>query len=256
MELNMGFVLLTTFLFGLIIGSFLNVCIYRIPRGESIVFPSSRCPSCQHQLQVKDLVPLFSYIILRGKCRYCGEKIHFRYPLIELINSLGWVLVVLLYNGEISAQSIAGMFLFSFSLVLSFIDLKHFLIPNSLVILLLITGAIYHLVLGELSLLQLFGGMVVGFIVPLLIALFSGGGMGGGDIKLCAAMGLWLGYPAIIYAMFIGALLGSIIGIILMILKLKTRKDPIPFGPFLVLGLLAIFFFQKQILFWYLSIVG
>lgn len=256
MDLNMGFVLLLTFLFGLIIGSFLNVCIYRIPRGESIVFPPSHCPSCQHQLQVNDLLPVISYIILRGKCRYCGEKIHFHYPLIELINGLGWVLVMFIYRGEIVGQSIAGIFLFSFSLVLALIDLRHFLIPNCLVISLLLAGIVYQIFWGELSLLQLFLGMVVGFVVPLVIALFSGGGMGGGDIKLCAAMGLWLGYPAIIYAMFIGALLGSIIGILLMVFKIKTRKDPIPFGPFLMLGLLAIFFFQKQIMFWYLSIVG
>jgi leader peptidase (prepilin peptidase)/N-methyltransferase len=256
MNLNLGVMLLYAFLLGLLVGSFLNVCIYRIPKDESIVFPSSHCTSCQHKLQAKDLIPLFSYLFLGGKCRYCGEKIPWRYPLVELINGLGWVLIMWHYQGMITVQSIAGMLLFSFSLVLTLIDIKHYLIPNCLVVVLLVGGIIYHLWLREISIGLLLLGLAVGFAFPFVIAVVSGGGMGGGDIKLCAAMGLWLGYPSIIYALFIGALLGSLVGIMLIICRIKTRKDRIPFGPFLMLGFLAMIFFQKQIVFWYLTIIS
>ena len=248
----MNLTLVFTFLFGLIFGSFLNVCIYRLPRGESIVFPPSHCTSCQNRLQPKDLIPLVSYLLLQGKCRYCGEKIHWRYPIIELINGLGWVWII--SSCGINGQGVAGLFLFSLSLVITLIDFEHFLIPNSLVALLFFCGLLYHPIWGELSLTKQLLGMVVGFGLPFFLALISRGGMGGGDIKLCAAMGIWLGYPAIVQAMFIGALLASVTGIALIITKIKKRKDPIPFGPFLMLGFLAIFFFQEPILFWYLSL--
>lgn len=256
MDLELGVMLFYIFLFGLIVGSFLNVCIYRIPKGDSIVFPPSHCTSCHHKLAAKDLIPLFSYFLLRGRCRYCGEKIPWRYPLVELSNGLGWVLIMWYYQGMITGQSIAGMLLFSFSLVLSLIDIKHFLIPNSLVVVLLVAGIIYHVWFREISIGLLLLGLAVGFGFPYVIAVVSGGGMGGGDIKLCAAMGLWLGYPSIIYALFIGALLGSLVGITLIICRIKTRKDRIPFGPFLMLGFLAMIFFQKQIVFWYHTIIS
>jgi len=256
MDLELGVMLFYIFLFGLLVGSFLNVCIYRIPQGESIVFPPSHCPSCHHQLAAKDLVPLFSFLLLGGKCRYCGEKISWQYPLVELGNGLGWVLIMWYYQGLPSGQSVAGMLLFSFALVLSLIDVKHYLIPNCLVVVLLVGGLVYHLWLREISIGLILLGMAVGFGFPFVIAVVSGGGMGGGDIKLCAAMGLWLGYPAIIYALFIGALLGSLVGIILIICRLKTRKDRIPFGPFLMLGFLAMILFQQQIMSWYQAIIS
>ncbi|HOB81532.1 MAG TPA: prepilin peptidase [Peptococcaceae bacterium] len=243
------------FLLGLVVGSFLNVCIYRIPRKESIIFPGSHCPSCQQKLQARDLIPLFSYLFLRGKCRFCGEKISLRYPLIELSNALGWLGILALGGWEITSRNIAGGFLFSVFLVITMIDLKHLLIPNVLVACLLVSGLIYQFFWGELKIMELVMGIIIGFGVPALIAFFSKGGMGGGDIKLCAAMGAWLGYPAILYAMFLGALVAAIVSIFLLLFKLKTRKDPIPFGPFLVLGFLAVFFFQEEILAWYFSLI-
>ena len=245
----MNFSLVITFLFGLIFGSFLNVCIYRLPREESIIFPPSHCTSCQNRLHSKDLIPLISFFFLKGKCRYCGEIIHWRYPAVELLNGLGWVWIIA--NFGITAQGLAGLFLYSFSLVVTLIDLEHYLIPNSLVVSLFFCGLIFHFVLQDLSLTKRLLGMAVGFGFPFLLALFSRGGMGGGDIKLCTAMGFWLGFPAIFQALFIGALVGSVVGISLIILKIKKRKDPIPFGPFLVLGFLAIFFFQEPLLSWY-----
>ncbi|MDD4145879.1 MAG: prepilin peptidase [Clostridia bacterium] len=241
-----------TFLFGLVFGSFLNVCIYRLPREQSIVFPPSQCPLCQKRLQVKDLVPVLSFFLLKGKCRYCGGKIHWRYPVVELINGLGWVGIISFCG--FTLQGIAGLLLFSFSLVVALIDVEHYLILNNLVIFLFLCGLIFHNISQELSLQGRVLGMFIGFAIPFFLALISRGGMGGGDIKLCAAMGFWLGFPGIFQAIFIGAFVGSIIGITLLITKVKKRKEPIPFGPFLVLGFFVVFFFEEQLLSWYWSL--
>jgi leader peptidase (prepilin peptidase)/N-methyltransferase len=246
------FLLFFVFLFGLVCGSFLNVCIYRLPREESIIFPPSHCLTCQKRLTAKDLVPVLSYLLLKGKCRYCGEKIHWRYPVVELINGLGWV-VIISFCG-LTLQGITGLLLFSFSLVVALIDVEHYLILNNLVIFLFLCGFVFHFISQEISLNGRIIGMLVGFAIPFFLALISRGGMGGGDIKLCAAMGFWLGFPGIFQAIFIGALVGSVIGITLLVTKVKKRKDPIPFGPFLVLGFFTVFLFQEQILTWYWSL--
>lgn len=246
------FLLFFTFLFGLICGSFLNVCIYRLPRGESIVFPPSHCPSCQKRLRAKDLVPLLSFILLKGKCRYCGEKIHWRYPLVELINGLGWVAII--YFCGFTLPGVVGLLLFSFSLVVALIDLEHYLILNNLVVFFFLCGIIFSFISDELSLKGRVLGTLVGFAIPFFLALISRGGMGGGDIKLCAAMGFWLGFPGVFQAIFIAALVGSVIGVALLITKIKKRKDPIPFGPFLMLGFFLVFLFQEQLQSWYWSL--
>jgi len=244
--------LVFTFIFGLIFGSFLNVCIYRLPREESIIFPPSHCTLCEQKLKVKDLIPVLSYIFLKGKCRYCNDKIHWRYPVVELINGLGWLALISIYG--ITLEGIAAIFLFSISLVITLIDLEHYLILNNVLVCLFLCGIIFHFFSAELSLKGRLLGMIVGFAIPFLLAIISRGGMGGGDIKLCAVMGFWLGFPGVFQAVFIGAILGSIVGITLMIIKVKKRKDPIPFGPFLMAGFLLIFLFQEQLLSWYWSL--
>lgn len=248
----LGFILFFTFLFGLICGSFLNVCIYRLPREESIVFPPSHCTTCQAKLRVPDLVPVISYLFLKGRCRYCGEKIHWRYPVVELINGLGWLGIIFIYG--LTVEGIAAILIFSVSLVVTLIDLEHYLILNNILIFLFLCGIIFHFCAKDLNLIGRIIGMIVGFGIPFVLAVISRGGMGGGDIKLCAVMGFWLGFPGVFQAIFIGALLGSIIGISLLITKVKKRKDPIPFGPFLVTGFFIIFLFQEQLLAWYWSL--
>lgn len=245
-------ILVSTFLFGLAFGSFLNVCIYRLPRGESIAFPPSHCTACQHKLRPKDLIPVVSFFLLKGKCRYCGEKIHWRYPVIELINALGWVGIIFLFG--LTAQGLAGTFLFSLFLIVTMIDIEHMIIPDSITVLLLLSGIIYHFISQEVGFTGRLAGAAVGFSLLLFLAFASKGGMGGGDIKLCTAMGFWLGFPGIFQALFVGSLLGSVIGIFLLIIKVKKRKEPIPFGPFLMFGFLITFFFQQQLLSWYWSL--
>lgn len=163
------------------------------------------------------------------------------YYLLALVNALGWGVAAGYYG--LTAEGIAAAVLFSISLMITVIDIKHYIIPDSLVILLLITGIIFQFAMDTgLSTLNRMIGLGLGFGVPFFLAIFSKGGIGGGDIKLCAVFGYWLGIPGIFYALFIGALLASLTGIILIILKKKKRKDPIPFGPFLVLGFLTAYF--------------
>ena len=199
------------FLYGLIFGSFFNVVIYRLPLGLSLIEPSSHCPSCHTKLRPLDLIPVFSWLTLCGRCRYCSDKISAFYPLIELFNGLGWLLIIKEWG--LAPQGIAGAFLFSLALIITMIDLKHYLIPNSLVLMLLGGGIIYHFAVPPLSVVDRLIGLAVGLAVPLLLYFISHGGMGGGDIKLMGAMGFWLGFPGVLMALFIAALMGSVVEI-------------------------------------------
>lgn len=242
-------ILFFVFLFGLVFGSFLNVCVYRLPRGQSLAYPPSHCTRCGTALKPADLIPLLSWFVLGGKCRYCGESIHLRYPVTEFVNAMGWVLVI--YYFGLTPQGFAGAFIFSLSLVITQIDLEHFLIPNSLVVLLLAGGVAYSFLDRDPGFLNRLLGAGTGFAVPLILGYISKGGIGGGDIKLMGAMGYWLGFPGILYSLFVAALIGSLWGIFLIAARGKKRKDPIPFGPFLVAGFLYIFLFRDHFSTWY-----
>lgn len=231
---------------GLLVGSFLNVCIYRIPRRESIAFPPSHCTACGASLKPLDLVPLFSYLFLRGKCRYCGEKISPRYFIIESIHGLGWLGIAL--NFGTTLHALAGMMLFSMTLVISAIDLEHGIIPDGLSVMLLGTGVLYHFLSLDIGFLNRLLGMAVGFGLLYLLAVISKGGMGGGDIKLCAGIGFWLGFPGFLYALLAASIIGSVASIALMAIKKKGIKETIPFGPFLMIGFLLMYFYQADIL--------
>jgi len=231
---------------GLLVGSFLNVCIYRIPRRESIAFPPSHCTACGASLKPMDLVPLLSYLFLRGQCRYCGEKISPRYFIIEIIHGFGWLGIALSFGTTLHA--LAGMMLFSMTLVISAIDLEHGIIPDGLSAMLLGTGVLYHFLSFDISFLNRLLGMAVGFGLLYLLAVISKGGMGGGDIKLCAGIGLWLGFPGFLYALLAASIIGSLASIALMAIKKKGIKETIPFGPFLMIGFLLMYFYQADIL--------
>lgn len=247
------FINLMVLIMGLLVGSFLNVCIYRIPREESIAFPPSHCPNCGTGLKPMDLVPLLSYLYLKGKCRYCGQKIYPRYLIIESIHGLGWLAIAMGFG--VTPHALAGMMLFSMTLVISAIDMEHGIIPDELSALLLITGVAYHFLSHEIGFLNRLIGMAVGFGLLLLLAVISKGGMGGGDIKLCAGIGFWLGFPGFLYALLAASVIGSLVSIGLMLLKRKGLKETIPFGPFLMLGFLLIYFFQEPILQGYWNLI-
>jgi len=220
---------------GLLIGSFLNVCIHRMPKRESIIYNPSHCNSCNTNLEVLDLIPLISFILFKGKCRYCGEGIKVRYPIVELLTG-GIFLITYLYIG-FNMLLIKYLILFSALIVITFIDLEHQVIPNKLVFFIIIWGIIWQLLYPELFWYQAVGGAILGGGLLLLAAIISRGGMGGGDIKLMFAAGFILGISGTALALFLSFLAGSIIGLVLILLRIKGRKDPIPFGPFLSLGI-------------------
>ncbi len=252
-------------LIGLLIGSFLNVCIYRIPKGESIVNPPSHCPNCGKRLMPIDLVPVFSFIFLRGKCRHCGVKISPRYTIVELLTSITFVL--LFYKYGISVDFIASAYLMSILIAVFFIDLEHMIIPDGLVISGLVGGVlliVYNLfrpveIYQDRNWWTPLVGMFIGFGVLLLIGILgmliyrTDEAMGGGDIKLFAPLGIFLGWKMILVCFMLSVVSASVVSVILMIARKKDRKSTIPFGPFIVIGTFLTYFYGWDILNWYLS---
>jgi len=243
------------FLFGCIIGSFLNVCIYRIPQNKSIAFPGSHCPKCSTPLKWFDLLPVLSFVFLKGRCRYCGERISPRYPAVELLN--GIIYLFLYYNFGLGIDFFYYSQIVSVLIVIFFIDIDHQIIPNSLILVVFLWDIVFKIVsyfiLNEpLSILNYLGGLAVGAVFFILIFILSKGGMGGGDIKLIGVLGFILGMPLIFLNMFLSFVLGGIISIFLLIFKIKKRKDPIAFGPFLIIGFLISLFWGYEIIYWYL----
>jgi len=241
------------FLFlGLVIGSFLNVCIYRLPRNESVVITPSHCPACGTRIRARDLFPVLSYIWLKGRCRTCSTAISPRYPLIELLTGL--LFAAAYAHTGLTALLLKQLFLIAVLIVVSFIDLKHLIIPDRVIIFSLACGILLNLVAGDLSLLSAFLGFSAAAAFLLVPALIYRGGMGGGDIKLAAVIGFFLGWPNGLLAIFLGCLLGAVTGLILVLTGLKGRKDAIPFGPYLALGTLLAMFFGDKWLAWYLGL--
>lgn len=246
--------IILTFIYGLIIGSFLNVLIYRIPRNESIAWPGSHCPACSHGLKWYDNIPLVSYLLLKGRCRYCKAKISARYPLVESLNAFVYIIMYLKFG--FGVDFIFYSLMSSVLLAIVFIDLKEMIIPDSLVLCILVLSivqkAINYFLYGiSPDLIGSILGLLAGGGLFLAIAVISRGGMGGGDVTLTGALGFVLGVKYILLNIFLSFVLGAIISIALLALKIKTRKDPIPFGPFIVLGFLITSLWGGEIINWY-----
>ncbi len=243
------FIYVEFFLYGLVVGSFLNVCIYRIPRKKSVVSPPSACPSCGIKIKPWHNIPLVSYVMLRGRCAYCGAGISPRYPLIEFLNAIFYIAALNRFGP--SPAGILAMVLISALIVVTFIDLEHQIIPDRITL----PGIVLGLVLGPLvfktGFINSLIGMALGGGTFYLIAVASRGGMGGGDIKLIAMIGAFLGWKAVLLTIFVGSFLGAIVGIWLMIFKGMKRKTPIPFGPFLVVGAMSAIFYGSVFFQWY-----
>ncbi|QEK12130.1 prepilin peptidase [Crassaminicella thermophila] len=240
-------------LLGLLIGSFLNVCIFRIPRGESIVYPSSHCLKCNTPLKSIDLVPVFSYLIYRGKCRYCGAKLSIQYPTIELMNAI--IYMLLYYKFGCTFDFLQYTILASLLIVISLIDFYHQIIPDGLIMFGLIVTFLLKIPLLVKDFTLIYNyliGLLLGGGFFLLLAIITNGAMGGGDIKLMGLLGLWLGWKWILLIMFLSFFLGSIISILLMISKKKGRKDMIPFAPFIGLAVLMTVCYGNDIIYYYM----
>ena len=242
------------FIFGLIIGSFINVCIYRLPRRESVVFPASHCPSCQGPIRFYDNIPLIGFLNLRGRCRACHAAISKQYPLVEAIHAIGYLFIF--HHFGYTIETVIYALFFSALLVITFIDIAHQIIPDRITlpgIPLCFALASTVLPLGPM---QAGLGFVVGGGLFYLIAILSTTllkkeGMGGGDIKLVAMIGALLGWQKVLLTVFAASLLGSIIGLSLILCRVTSRRDPIPFGPFLAVGALIALFWGDHMLNWY-----
>lgn len=234
---------------GLIVGSFLNVCIWRLPRTESVVWPGSYCPDCGQALRASDLIPLLSFILSRGRCRYCGQSISWRYPVIEAIAAM--ILAYLYINTGWGWQLARDAILFYGLLVASAIDIEWHIIPNRLTAFMAAAGAVLILLSSPHLLLSSLGGAVSAALILLLPAILYPGGMGGGDIKLAAVIGLYLGWPTSLLAVFLGVLCGAAGGLIWMLLSKKDLKAALPFGPFLSVGAVAALLWGEQLVQWY-----
>lgn len=234
---------------GILFGSFLNVLIYRIPKKEEFVKTSSHCMLCGHKLAWYDNIPLASWLMLRGRCRYCKEKISKQYPIIEAFNGLLWLFVFIVNGINISSALICAMA--SGLLVMSIIDWRTYEIANG-----------FHFYFGALALINLalnyqnWLGYVIGFfcvsLVLLAIYLISGGrAIGGGDVKLMAACGLFVGWQNIVLALGVGCIVGSVVHIVRM--KISGAGKVLAMGPYLAIGIFVSSLFGNQIVNWYLS---
>jgi leader peptidase (prepilin peptidase)/N-methyltransferase len=261
---------------GVAIGSFLNVCIDRLPRDKSIFSPPSHCDVCGHRLAALDLVPLLSYLWLRGRCRYCRARIPLRVPLVELLTGTLFFLAFWYYG--LSAHFGITAFWCCIFIIIVFIDLEHKLILNkvtypmavvALVILAADSLTSVSLVPGDFAFLPLdkpiilsgvIGGAVgSGFfflVIIIYLLLFRREGMGLGDVKLAGLIGLVTGWPMVIVALFIGIIIGGLVSIALLLLRLKGRKDAVPFGSLLAIGPIVTFFWGVDILHWYQNFYG
>ena len=253
------------FIFGLVIGCFLTVCISRIPEGQSIISPPSHCTNCGTRLRPLDLVPVFSYIFLRGRCRYCGNNVSAKYPMVELLTAVLFVVLFLKYSFTI--DFFASAFISCILICVIFIDYQYKIIPNGLVITGIIGGialVIYNVfqpvaIYGDGNIFNPLIGVLIGSGSLLLISIIGGiifktsDAMGMGDIKLLAPIGLFLGWKLTIVCLLSAIILAGIACIILMVLKKIDNKSTFAFGPFIAAGAFIALLFGWSILEFYLS---
>ena len=238
---------------GLCIGSFLNVCIYRIPREESIAFPPSHCTSCGYELKAVDLIPVIRYLFLKRKCRKCGEKISINYPLVELLNGVLYLLIFLRFG--LSLSFVFYSLLTSLLIVISYIDLDSKYIYSSTTILGVVLAAIY-IVVGlytkDISISNNILGGAIGYGIIYLIVVITKG-MGQGDAEVAGVCGLFIGIKGILVCLFIAVVLGGLVAAIILIFKLKEKKSEIAFSPYISIGSIVYILLGKEILSLYLN---
>lgn len=242
---------ISLFLLGGVFGSFLNMLAYRLPEKVSLK-GRSICPACKHPLSSMDLIPYLSYILLKGRCRYCGDKIGVRYFFIEVVCGVSFVFTY--YYFGFKWLMLKYTYLCLVFILVTIIDLRYKIIPNHIVVANIIIGLVLHFFSwNDISVMSSLIGFLVGGSILFLIALI--GPMGGGDIKLMASLGLFLGWKKIIIAIILSFIIGGFISLILVILKIKGRKDKIAFGPFLIVGAFLVSFYYFDVIKLYMSLI-
>ena len=244
------------FIFGTIIGSFLNVCIFRIPNNESIAFPPSHCGKCKHQLKTLDLVPILSWVFLKGKCRYCKEKISYQYPLLEGITGILFLLIYIYYGN--SVDSIKYMLLTALLLVIGVIDFKTQDVYDSTIIFGIIMGIIFIIINkflnNDFNLISVILGALIPAIIIAIFAYFNA--MGWGDVEIIFLVGLFLNFKLNMLNLFLAIVIGGLIACLLLVAKKKGGKDKMAFGPYIALSSYIVILFGNQILNWYLGFMN
>jgi leader peptidase (prepilin peptidase)/N-methyltransferase len=253
------------FVLGVCIGSFLNCVIYRaelqedMPQGSperravSFLHGNSFCPNCKHQLLWPDLFPVFSWLFLGGKCRYCKDKISVQYPLVELATGF---LFLLLFNQQNILQSVFYFIIGVFLILIFIYDLKHYIIPDKFLFPAVGLTIIYNLIPPynwQNIIYNIFAAAIAFTFFFIIFWVTKGKGMGFGDVKLSVLMGILLGLPNVFVALFLAFFFGAIIGVILMVYKKKSLKSEIPFGPFLIVGTFMALLWGEQLVNWYLN---
>ncbi len=244
----MYLLLFSYFVVGITIGSFLNVCIYRLPIGMSVVSPPSRCGSCGHRLGGLDMIPVLSYFLLGGKCRYCHTHYSMRYALVELLTGLLFALA-----GKYFLPGIPLILIFILIcclIVITFIDFDHQIILNRFVALVFVTGLLFTHFYTHNWLYALYGMLFSGGLMGAIYFL-SRGGMGAGDVKLSFALGIWAAIPGSMVVLLLAFVMGGLVGVVLLATKLKTRKDPIPFGPYLCIAMYINLLYGPYLVYYY-----
>ncbi|MFP4456706.1 MAG: prepilin peptidase [Clostridia bacterium] len=236
------------FIIGLIFGSFFNVLIYRLPKEENFISNRSYCPNCKTQLKFYDLIPIISYISLKGKCRYCNESISIRYPLIELLT--GGLFAAAYLKFGLSSYLFLVLFMISLLIVITFIDIDYMIIPHTLTISGIAVFTIWQLFFNQEPISSYLYGLFFGFLFLAVFVFFNA--MGGGDAMLAGMFGMFFGFYETFVLLMISFIIGGAFSIIILIFKRKSRKDKIPFGPFLTIAALLMIFFDS----FFLSIYG
>lgn len=238
-------------LFGLVIGSFLNVVIARLPAGRSVLRPASACPGCATPIAWYDNIPVLSFALLRGRCRACGMAIPWRYPIVEAVTGAAFALAFVLLGP--TPEFVVAAALLAALIAITAIDLSHQIIPDVITLPGILAGVVASLATGRVPWQESLLGILVGGGIFLVIILASRGGMGGGDMKLGAMLGAFLGWKLGLLALLLGVLTGGLVALCLLILGRKGRKEAIPFGPFLALGGAVTLLWGERLLSWYLG---
>jgi leader peptidase (prepilin peptidase)/N-methyltransferase len=238
-------------LFGLVVGSFLNVVIVRLPEGRSVLRPRSACPGCGAAIAWYDNVPILSFIALRGRCRACGMAIPWRYPIVEAATAAAFALAYVRLGP--TPDFVVAVLLLAALIAITGIDLSHQIIPDLITLPGILIGVLSSVVTGRVPWLDSLLGIVIGGGIFFVIILVSRGGMGGGDMKLGAMLGAFLGWRLGLLAILLGVLTGGVVAVCLLALGRKGRKEAIPFGPFLALGGALAFLWGEPLLAWYLQ---
>jgi leader peptidase (prepilin peptidase) / N-methyltransferase len=237
-------------LYGLLLGSFYNVVGLRVPLKQSIVKPRSHCPYCQHTLRPYELIPVVSYLLQGGKCRRCKAPVSFLYPAVELATGLLFVLAPLLMGWTL--ELIIAWTLISLMVIVFVSDIKYMIIPDKVLLVFAVIFLLERIFLPLSPWWDSLLGAAAGFFLLLFIAVISKGGMGGGDIKLFAVIGLALGTKLVLLTFFFATIFGAVFGLAGMLIGKVEKGKPIPFGPYIALGSITAYFFGQRILDWYL----